>query len=58
MKLPLTANDFAEVLDAEGRLVADFYNGEFRVAECIANAEHYAAMMNRLMPANNEDDGA
>jgi hypothetical protein len=58
MKLPLTANEMAEVHDAAGRLVADFYSSAFTPDEDQANAEHYAAMMNRLMPVNNEDDGA
>ncbi len=58
MKLPLFVTDTAEVYDDAGRLVADFYSSAFTPDEGQANAEHYAAMMNRLLPANNEDDGA
>ncbi len=56
MKLPLFVNDMAEVFDADGLRVADFYSPYISPSEGQANAEHYAAMMNRMMPV--EDDGA
>ncbi len=56
MKLPLTVNEWAEVFDSDGYKVADFYCGDFGPNVCRANAEHYAAMMNRMMPV--EEDGA
>jgi predicted metal-dependent hydrolase len=57
MKLPLWVDDDATVYDAEWRVVADFYQPAFGPAQCQANAEHYAAMMNRQY-YNNEEDGA
>ena len=57
MKLPLTVTDTAEVYDADGCLVADFYSSAFTPNEGQANAEAYAAMMNRQY-YKNEEDGA
>jgi len=37
-------------------MVADFWTDDVGPVEGQANAEHYAAMMNRLLPV--EDDGA
>lgn len=47
MRLPLKANDRAEVVDAKGDRVADFYSPHFPPQECQANAEQYAAFMNQ-----------
>lgn len=57
MKLPLTVDDMAAVSDANGDLIADFYSPHLSPDECQANAEHYAAMMNRAY-YKNEEDGA
>lgn len=46
MKLPLTVNDNAEVHDADGKLVADFWTIDSPPDVAQANAEQYAAMMN------------
>lgn len=48
MRLPLTVNDMAEVFDADGRRIADFWTPDVTRSQAQANAEQYVNLMNRL----------
>lgn len=47
MTLPLKANDNGQVIDARGRVIAEFWTDDVPRKQAEANAEQYATLMNQ-----------